>query len=393
MSEEANIVKLTTSDGKAYGNRLIMAIIYTLKNKSTKEEPISICQLGNYVFGTEDYENNKGDRDKSMQRALLDLKDVFEINYELKSLFPISEKSNYTVKRNKWQLYYNQNLSESELNVIILSLLQSNCFDDYNADNLIGKIIDLAGISENGFAKGRLENVILTEWGKNEKQKFAITDVIKTMDFLYNAITCNKIPNKISFVLYGYNRKGERTAVRNGYKYTVSPLYLAVHGGRFWLLAKTKNYENISFYPLDLIGDLKELECEESEHIQNFNRKKFLNEHMNLSYDEPKVAYIKFHKYIPNTATENVRVYTKIYNTFGKDFQYSDKTAEKLGENWEVIKVTRSPFGLINWVLSNSEDVSLILNEELVEKPYISDTRFIAKEVEKKLTQIRKAYE
>lgn len=49
--------------------------------------------------------------------------------------------------------------------------------------------------------------------------------------------------------------------------------------------------------------------------------------------------------------------------TFGNDFTFIKSTDE-----YDVIKVVRSPFGIINWALVHSRDVELIPREDETKK-------------------------
>lgn len=391
-----DLVSMESKEKKPYVNRLILAILYALQQNSSEEAPLFLHDLGWRIFGDSDYKAHKGDRNKSIQRAILECREAFEGNDRLTELFPLAEIGGFQGKRSQWQVYYKNNLTETQLSTLFLALLQSKQWGDEGMGDLIEVLVRQAGMENDKAVLTRLSALTLTEVHRESIQQTPVTSQWNTIEFLFHAISpINESKKKISFQLYGFDAKGERSLFRQGYLYKVTPLYLAVHQGRFWLIGITSSYKTPSFYPLDLMGDLQSVEEEalSTDCLDDWEHqeKVFLEEHMNLSYDKPCYAHLKV-KTTLEDGKENLPAFTRIYNTFGKNIQQCLDIAEKLGENWTVFRVKRSPHGLINWIFENHSHVELILDDKLLDKDFQEDTLAFRKQIAKKLDELNRQY-
>lgn len=362
---------------KEYANRLILQIIYALKQSSTPEDPISLDELGAIIFA--DYSESKGDRDKSIQRAILDFRTLFQENSEL---FPLREESDFKNKRNKWLLAYKQPFDETELATLLLALLQYAA-QEASLQPLVEKLLSVSGAGKDSAVLNRLLDLILTENTATSGRQDEI-QVLDNLRFLQASIANidGTKGTKISFQLYGFDIEGNRVPFREGMTYIVSPIYFTVHMGRFWLLAINDSHpDDISFYPIDFMAELREVTGTEALTVPDpnwkENKKNFLAQHMNLSYDNPRWAHLR----VKNTLAAT----TRIHNAFGTDFQLVPEVGDKLEGDDLVILVKRSPYGLINWVFANSEYVTLLLDEEVLPRRYWGDARFIKNAMQERI--------
>lgn len=76
---------------------------------------------------------------------------------------------------------------------------------------------------------------------------------------------------------------------------------------------------------------------------------------MKTNYERPEEFDIKLRK---NQTAGNL-----VLRTFGNDFTFVESTDE-----YDVIRVVRSPFGIINWALVNTRDVELIPREDATKR-------------------------
>ena len=362
---------------KEYANRLILQIIYTLKQSSTVEDPISLDELGAMIFA--EYRESKGDRDKSIQRAILDFRTLFQENPDQ---FPLTEESDFQNKRNKWLLAYKQPFDETELATLLLALLQYATQEE-SLQPLVEKLLSVSGAGKDSYVLNRLLDLILTEntTAPGLHDEIQVLDNLRFLQASISNIDGSK-GTKIAFKLYGFDITGRRVPFRDSMTYVVSPMHFVVHMGRFWLLAITDTHpDDISFYPIDFMAELQELAGTEALTVPDLNwkenRKNFLAQHMNLSYDKPRWAHLR----VKNTLAAT----THIRNTFGTDFQLVTEVVDKLDGDDLVILVERSPYGLINWVFANCEYVTLLLDEEVLPRCYWDDARFMRGAMQERL--------
>lgn len=408
---------------KIQGNTLLYKIALVLKEKRTKNEPMSLAELGTEIWG-DDYGENKGDRDKSLERALR----AITSDEKLKEIFSVSERNDFQGKRGSWRLYYNHKLDEEDINIVLLALHCFNCVGDIKINSVMEKVRNCGSGAED--AQGRLKDIMCTEDRKlhnsfdesGEVNNYEVqTDIVKNIEFLYELIvgvdednqegdedkecdgentknvTSIKTGRMISFNLYGFNREGMR--VNLGKTYQAHPLYISASGGRFWLIAQMKTKTNFTIFPIDLMMNLAIIP--DSDILSNETRKSYdsmketyMREHMNLSYDDPRYAYLKVKKYSDNKMYDtNFAAYNRIYNTFGSDFTFMYDMAKKLGDEWDIIRVKRSPYGLINWVFSNCEHITFVFDEVLMTEEYmgehLEDMRVIKSFVDERMRNMR----
>ncbi len=388
------------SEKKSMGNKLYLKVLRILKENSSEDAPMSLEDIGSILY--EDYEQNKGNRDKSIKRTI----ETFFISTdeEMVKLLPVKEKSNFNAKRNKWQLYYEHLLNENQLNILLLSIMQSAHLGDKSIAPIIETLIDIADVQSVDHQYTRLQNIALNEFDITPAKSDAATDVLANMSTLLTAISpivAGKPASgkQVQFKLYSFDRDRKRTPVINSDKsvriYQISPMHLAVHQGRFWLIGKNnissteKHDNNYSFYPVDLIADLEILQDVDVEEtpMDTRTKEKFFAEHFNLSFDKPCYAYIKATKQIKleGVLEPHLAAYTRIYNAFGKNVTRQDDVAKELGEEYDVFLVKCSIYGIVNWVLENSDHVSFMLNSNIVDPTHKTDVERIKAAVKDKL--------
>ncbi len=169
------------------------------------------------------------------------------------------------------------------------------------------------------------------------------------------AIAQNK---KVSFLFHGYNREGKLSPVRER-RYLVSPYYVLLYGMKYYLLANTGNYENVSIYRLDLMTEIK-LEEEARKNIrmvkelEHGNITEYIEKHLNMNYDRPVTITLKI--------KENG--YTALHDCFGDRFLYK----KSIDAEYDEVEVVCSEHAMIDWAMQFCDRVEVIRPQSVRKK-------------------------
>ncbi len=177
----------------------------------------------------------------------------------------------------------------------------------------------------------------------------------ENLDTIKKAIAQNK---KVSFLFNGYNREGKLSPVRNR-KYLVSPYYVLLYGMKYYLLANTRNYENVSIYRVDLMTKIEIVEearknirmVKELEHV---NITDYIEKHLNMNYDRPVTITLKI--------KENG--YTALHDCFGDKFLYK----KSIDAEHDEIEVVCSEHAMIDWAMQFCDRVEVIRPQSIRKK-------------------------
>ncbi|MEA4804648.1 WYL domain-containing protein [Acetobacterium wieringae] len=179
---------------------------------------------------------------------------------------------------------------------------------------------------------------------------------------------------KIEFVFNGYDQHKALIPVKdeNGEnkKYLVSPYYILAYNGKYYLLANTDGYDNIAIYRIDLMTEISipgkdgkkygipARKMSETGLSSKLDTVEFMTSHLNMSYDQPVPVQLKIRK----------DRYTLVHDWFGDQYKISRKRDSSLGDEYDMIRVVCSPYGIINWAMQFSEFVEVIEPQDIREK-------------------------
>lgn len=179
---------------------------------------------------------------------------------------------------------------------------------------------------------------------------------------------------KIEFVFNGYDQYKALIPVKdkNGEnkKYFVSPYYILAYNGKYYLLANTDGYDNIAIYRIDLMTEISipgkdgkkygipARKMSETGLSSKLDTVEFMTSHLNMSYDQPVPVTLKIRK----------DRYTLVHDWFGDQYKISRKRDSSQGDEYDMIRVVCSPYGIINWAMQYSEFVEVIEPQDIREK-------------------------
>ena len=234
---------------------------------------------------------------KTVKRNLMNLVEMgMDIEYsETTKMFPnkktgeLEETSIYT----DW--YMNREFSDSELRLLIDSLLFSKNIPYSQCKKLIEK---LKGLSNIYFEKKVAHICNLPDNQPRNKELFY------TIDVLDEAISHNK---KVSFVYNCYGTDG-KLHPRRGEPYIINPYQMVATNGKYYLICNYDKYNEISNYRVDRITDIKILD-EPAKPLSRFargglNLPKHMAEHIYMFSGEASKVKFKAKTYIVDQIVE-----------------------------------------------------------------------------------------
>lgn len=285
----------------------------------------------------------------------------------------------------QWEIYYQQSYTNVEAFVILSSLMNQRNIESSVISDIVHKLIKsisdkyfeefVKSINMEASQTTMADEYLSCGTDKESYSEKLSWDVLHNLKEIMKAIAMHK---KINFerIYYScdYEKKqwtiktptpAENARQHDGNKqdYRCTPLNIFFEEGRYWMLAVKDSYNtkngNFMPCPLDLMTNISILDedgclLEEVKFIEKYDgvvEKKRLNEYMKTNYERPEEFDIRLRK---NQTAGNL-----VLRTFGNDFTFVERTDE-----YDVIRVVRSPFGIINWALVNTRDVELIPREE-----------------------------
>lgn len=238
-------------------------------------------------------------------------------------------------------------LEEEELKLLIDTIAASKCITPKKSKELISKLKKQTSIHK---AK-QIENQIYIDNKIKSKNEL----IYYNINSLSSAIEDDL---KVSFKYTTYNISKEIVYRKEGKRYKVSPIAIAYHEDKYYLIGIHEKYENISHYRVDKIDNVNILN-EKRKSLDNytalgdFDVADYINTTFNMFAGDKKVVKIRFQNELINP----------VIDKFGtKVFLIPD------GEDHFIInsEITISQ-GFLSWLLQFSSKAELIEPKEVKE--------------------------
>lgn len=255
---------------------------------------------------------------------------------------------------------YNHILSHKELDSLIEQICFSTIISEDQKVEMIKKLVSTASVYyKSPFWDGeKLKFNPKAVHGRFDSKKSRNRDqFIKNIAILQEAI--NNLA-QIKFCFNRYNSDGvlEQTS---DYIHELSPYHVVVYHDNFYCIGLKKDDKRIWHYRVDLMSDIEimhdengviipiEVSAFDGLPISNveWNPEKYMSEHINMAYDEPRDIHIK----IKNTD------YTILHDWFGNHYFKTDLQME---DGYSIAKVKSSPSMMVHWAMQYSDKVEII---------------------------------
>ncbi len=227
--------------------------------------------------------------------------------------------------------YLNRDFDDSELRLLIDSLLFSKHIPYSQCRNLIEKLEGLSSV----YFKAKVKHISTFPDDKiDNKQLFYTIDIIDEAISKKRKISCH-------YLEYGTDKRlhKRRDASGNVREYILTPYQMAAKEGKYYLICNYDKYDDVSNYRLDRICDIKLLN-EPAKPFEACADGKSLN----LS------QYMREHVYMFSSENERVKfrivkpMISDIIDMFGEDVVFSEETEDFVNVTVNVNRMSMLQF-------------------------------------------------
>ncbi|MBO4394878.1 MAG: WYL domain-containing protein [Eubacterium sp.] len=260
---------------------------------------------------------------------------------------------------------YNHLFSNDELDQLINVISLSAILSDDDRNNLVSKILSTASM----YYENPLWNGKKLRYGADGIQgRFLISDDESRKKLAENIYRIRRAICEFKQVYFYFNCHNENHEVvhKNERHHILSPYHLVVYNDQYYCIGlRSDDRQNrIWHYRLDLMSDIqpyldpdgkeKMIEVVPFEGLPIFNAywdpEKYLAEHLNMGFDEPREVRIKVRK----------DRYNLLYDSFSNHYK---KVREAEEPGYDIVSVKTSPYMIVRWALQHSEYVEVLNND------------------------------
>lgn len=177
----------------------------------------------------------------------------------------------YEIEHNSDGYYFDgREFEDSELRLLIDSILASRYIPKKQADDLVARLIKQSSI----HFKKRVRHI----YSLDNMERAERNDLFWNLECIGEAIDDNK---QIAFYYnkYGDDKKLHKTTVK---KHVVNPYYITIANGRYYLVGNNDKYDDITHFRMERISEVQILEAirKPKEKIIDFKDGQGLSKHM-----------------------------------------------------------------------------------------------------------------
>ena len=253
----------------------------------------------------------------------------------------------YDIATDKGYRLLSREFDDSELRILIDSVLFSKSISTRQAKGLIAKIRGLAS----NFFNAKVSHVSnLPELNRTINKQ-----AMYSLDSINDAIAEKK---KVQFI---YNDIGTDLKLhpKRPEPYVVNPYQIVANNGRFYLIGNYDKYENVAHFRIDKMTDVKLLE----EKVKPMNKVSGLEKGLNLPKHMAEHIYMFSGESIPVKIKTTLDMIGQIVDWFGMDIRIYEKTTDNI-----VVKFDCNYSAMRYWALQYGPYVEVLSPKELREQ-------------------------
>ena len=222
---------------------------------------------------------------------------TYNIDYATKIRFSPNPKTGELEKNEILTgVYYNAEFTDSELRLLMDSVLFSKSIPSANKSEILDKLKDLS----NKYFKFSAANIQSYESADREMNK----ELFYTIEILDEAIK-NGLQVKFLYDEYGADKKLHHRLNEDGEvrEYIINPYYMVATGGKYYLICNYDKYDNIAHYRLDRISNIEILDTprkakNQVEGLVGLDIARYMNEHIYMFTGKSVRAKFEAPKYL-----------------------------------------------------------------------------------------------
>ena len=222
---------------------------------------------------------------------------TYNIDYATKIRFSPNPKTGELEKNEILTgVYYNAEFTDSELRLLMDSVLFSKNIPSANKSEILDKLKDLS----NKYFKFSAANIQSYESADREMNK----ELFYTIEILDEAIK-NGLQVKFLYNEYGADKKLHHRLNEDGEvrEYIINPYYMVATGGKYYLICNYDKYDDIAHYRLDRISNIEILDTprkakNQVEGLVGLDVARYMNEHIYMFTGKSVRAKFEAPKYL-----------------------------------------------------------------------------------------------
>ena len=254
------------------------------------------------------------------------------------------EEMGYDISMDKGYRLMSRKFDDSELRILIDSVLFSKSISTKQAKGLIEKIRSMGSNFFNAKVS-HVSNLPDIHRTKNKQAMYAL-------DTINDAIS---VKRKISFI---YNEMGTDLKLhpKRQEPYIVNPYQIVANNGRFYLIGNYDKYDNVAHIRIDRMTDVHMLD----EKAKPMKQIPELADGLNLPNHMAEHIYMFSGKSIAVKLKTTADMLTQLTDWFGGDFRITEQTGDEV-----TVRVTCNEKAMRYWALQYGPYVEVLAPEGL----------------------------
>lgn len=277
------------------------------------------------------------------------LSEKYDITVERKAVgrnLSLLKEAGFGIESTKAGSFFDdRTFEQSELRLLVDSILCSRYINKKHSEDLIEKIVALGGKNFKSHVKHIYS---VGKWSKSDN-----------IEFFYNIEIADEAIERAKQITFHYNKFDETARLKKTYRQIVSPYQMILHNQRYYLMAYNEYWKNMAFYRMDKITDVEILDKPQTP-IRSVPGYKNGIDYKDLATSRPYLYADKAEKIV--VACDKALM-DDVVDWFGNGV-----SVRKGNEGQIVVTLYASKDAMLYWALQYGRRAKVLEPEDLVQK-------------------------
>ena len=277
------------------------------------------------------------------------LSEKYDITVERKAVgrnLSLLKEAGFGIESTKAGSFFDdRTFEQSELRLLVDSILCSRYINKKHSEDLIEKIVALGGKNFKSHVKHIYS---VGKWSKSDN-----------IEFFYNIEIADEAIERAKQITFHYNKFDETARLKKTYRQIVSPYQMILHNQRYYLMAYNEYWKNMAFYRMDKITDVEILDKPQTP-IRSVPGYKNGIDYKDLATSRPYLYADKAEKIV--VACDKALM-DDVVDWFGNGV-----SVRKGNEGQIVVTLYASKDAMLYWALQYGKRAKVLEPEDLVQK-------------------------
>lgn len=277
------------------------------------------------------------------------LAEKYDITVERKAVgrnLSLLKEAGFGIESTKAGSFFDdRTFEQSELRLLVDSILCSRYINKKHSEDLIEKIVALGGKNFKSHVKHIYS---VGKWSKSDN-----------IEFFYNIEIADEAIERAKQITFHYNKFDETARLKKTYRQIVSPYQMILHNQRYYLMAYNEYWKNMAFYRMDKITDVEILDKPQTP-IRSVPGYKNGIDYKDLATSRPYLYADKAEKIV--VACDKALM-DDVVDWFGNGL-----SVRKGNEGQIVVTLYASKDAMLYWALQYGKRAKVLEPEDLVQK-------------------------